>query len=339
MADQNTFLSKLKKNLYILEERQAKYGGNAPLELLNQIDDHNMAIAMTKQAIAGEMSDIEWREALKPLLLAVSDGQVVNIEADTYIAGDVEGDVVSGDKIGRDKITFGDVEDATLAAGERSAAATKGGIAISGDVGGDLTIFVGSTHFAIPFIIQIVIGAIVVIGIVFLVGFQGFNLIQEALPKPMPKGQFNVAMAEFQVTGQGEEDAFQAAQELTDILANTIEGKMDELVIYSPKIEVRLLRDVELIKAEDAEARAEAAEQLAKEINADVVIYGVIEVDGRSAIITPTFYIDGSDFDGAAEITGENRMGEAMQIRQIDNKRRQSEATTQLLVSINILPT
>lgn len=92
-------LLKLNKNYNILKEREAKYAGSAPLDLLNQIEDHEQAIELTRQVIAGDLSQAEWQEALKPLLLAVSDGQVVNIEAETYIAGDVEGDVIAGDKI------------------------------------------------------------------------------------------------------------------------------------------------------------------------------------------------------------------------------------------------
>lgn len=62
-------LLKLNKNLNILREREAKYAGNASLELLNQIDDHQAAIVLTEQALAGEISEEEWREALKPLLV------------------------------------------------------------------------------------------------------------------------------------------------------------------------------------------------------------------------------------------------------------------------------
>ncbi|MBI1878419.1 MAG: hypothetical protein HYR94_09365 [Chloroflexi bacterium] len=92
-------LSRLNDNLNILREREAKYGGNAPLDLINQLDDHRQAIDLTRQAITGELSQTQWREALKPLLLACRDGQVVNLEAETYIAGNVKGDIVSGDKI------------------------------------------------------------------------------------------------------------------------------------------------------------------------------------------------------------------------------------------------
>lgn len=95
-ADQTTLdvaarrkqLVELTKNLNILQERQAKYGGNAPLELLHQIQDHYDAISLLEQALAGQLSEAELEEALKPLLLALRDGQVINITAETYVAGD-----------------------------------------------------------------------------------------------------------------------------------------------------------------------------------------------------------------------------------------------------------
>lgn len=88
MTDLKAALSKLNQNLNILQEREAKYGGSTPLELLNQINDHKQAIDLTRQAITGELREIDWHEALKPLLLACRDGQVVTIQAETYIAGD-----------------------------------------------------------------------------------------------------------------------------------------------------------------------------------------------------------------------------------------------------------
>jgi hypothetical protein len=46
VADFKAVLTKLQQNLNILREREAKYGGNAPLELLNQIDYHKSAIVL-----------------------------------------------------------------------------------------------------------------------------------------------------------------------------------------------------------------------------------------------------------------------------------------------------
>jgi len=96
-------LLKLNENLNTLKDREAKYGGNAPLDLLNQISDHKEAITLTRQVITGEINEDEWQGALKPLLLAVNNGQVVNIETGggAYTEGDVT--VSDGGKfVGRD---------------------------------------------------------------------------------------------------------------------------------------------------------------------------------------------------------------------------------------------
>lgn len=71
MADKKATLLKLNKNLNILKEREAKHAGNSPLDLLNQIEDHEQAIDLTRQVIAGEISEIEWEETLKQLLVSL----------------------------------------------------------------------------------------------------------------------------------------------------------------------------------------------------------------------------------------------------------------------------
>ena len=43
MTDFKDTLLKLNRNLQTLREREAKYTGNAPLDLLNQIEDHQQA--------------------------------------------------------------------------------------------------------------------------------------------------------------------------------------------------------------------------------------------------------------------------------------------------------
>ena len=37
------------------------------------IEDHRQAIELTEQALAGEINQAAWREALKPLLIAISE--------------------------------------------------------------------------------------------------------------------------------------------------------------------------------------------------------------------------------------------------------------------------
>lgn len=100
MVDYESFLSKLHENLNILREREAKYGGNAPLELLNQVADHREAIALTGQARRGDLSEAEWRLALRPLLVALEarGGEA----ASGVTAGDIGGGNQRSAPAGRD---------------------------------------------------------------------------------------------------------------------------------------------------------------------------------------------------------------------------------------------
>ena len=81
-------LARLTHNLNTLREREAKYGGNAPLELLNEIEDHQTAIALYRQTLRGDLSEAELREALAPLNIALTHGE-------TIVTGDITGSVVA----------------------------------------------------------------------------------------------------------------------------------------------------------------------------------------------------------------------------------------------------
>jgi tetratricopeptide (TPR) repeat protein len=72
MPDYKAHLTKLHQNLNILREREAKHGSEPPLTLLNKIDDYQQAIALTEQAIAGQLNQTHWYEALKPLLVSLN---------------------------------------------------------------------------------------------------------------------------------------------------------------------------------------------------------------------------------------------------------------------------
>lgn len=319
MTDQKATLIQLNKNLNILQEREAKYGGNAPLELLNQIDDHEKAINLTQQVIRGELTKSEWAEALSTLLLAVNNGQVVNLEVDNYVAGDVvAGDKINGDKIGRDKVTVGHVENAAVSIGERSAAATKGGVAVSGDVTGDLIISVGNTKLAIPRLAQIAF-VVITVGIIFLLSVQVYSFYTSIQLVPMPDGKFNIAIAQFQVEGTGE--GLEDAKGLAQGFANTIEQEIDELSdSFGDRIQIRYLNEVGPITGKTEVERTKNAKDLADTINANIIIYGTIELNGLVATIKPEFYVRVSDFSSAGEVTGQYRMGEELILEKVDNK-------------------
>lgn len=71
MIGLKAYLLKLPQNLNLFRQREVKFGGQAPLELLNQLDDHHQAIALTEQALKGEISEAAWRETLAPLLVSL----------------------------------------------------------------------------------------------------------------------------------------------------------------------------------------------------------------------------------------------------------------------------
>jgi WD40 repeat protein len=81
-------LVSLHNNLNTLLERQAKYGDDAPQKLLDQIQQHRQAIDTIAQTVGGRLSEAELIEALKPLPLAFYNGQVVDIEVETYFVAD-----------------------------------------------------------------------------------------------------------------------------------------------------------------------------------------------------------------------------------------------------------
>ncbi len=69
-----TLLKTLYRQLNILKEREAKFASNAPLELLNQIEDHQKAIGLVESRLAGEISDKALAEQLAPLALSLDRG-------------------------------------------------------------------------------------------------------------------------------------------------------------------------------------------------------------------------------------------------------------------------
>ncbi len=105
MTDPQTFLQQTYHNLNILKEREAKYAGNAPLDLLNQIEDHEKAIFLTRQRLDSLISEDDWHKALKPLVLAVeprSDEASGDEATGGPTIGDVSGEIHDANIAGRD---------------------------------------------------------------------------------------------------------------------------------------------------------------------------------------------------------------------------------------------
>ncbi len=277
MADFKACLSKLHKDLNILQERESKYGGNAPLELINQISDYQVAIELTEQAIAGQLGEEQWREALQPLN--------VSLERPTNI----------------------------------------------------FQIFVRA--LPTPFMAGVGAALLVILSLGIL-SLEPVRVTFFATATPTPtklSGDFNIAIGQFQVTGQGDglDDAEQLAQNFTNALQKVIEALVDEIGVF--RVDILSPAETGLIAGETIEERAKQARALAEAREVDVVIYGTIAVDGLSAVIRPEFFVnieddDNDQFVAAAEATGLYRMGKELEASNVGDRIVRSEVS-QILVN------
>lgn len=132
------------------------------------------------------------------------------------------------------------------------------------------------------------------------------------------EGDYNVAVAGFEILGTG--SGMESATELTNNIANAIDreiGSMEQQM--GQRIDIRLPARVGTISGATEKERAMQASVLAQALNAHLVIYGVVEVDGASAHIKPEFYVRSDGFSEAAEITGQYRIGSPVPIEKVEN--------------------
>ncbi len=294
MADYKDFLRRLHENLNILQEREAKYGGNAPLDLLHQIKDHQTAVALTEQALQGDLDESEWRQALKPLLLAVEGGQTINIGAETYVAGDVQGDVIGGDKN-----IF-------------------------------VTLIQNHPWSAATIVILIALSLLIVLGITNLQPVEGALFATPtatATPTPTPgptrmePEKFGVAVADIgQVDDQGHVSASADGRRLSQWMFDELQRAYEESEVLRAQ-EIQVWHD-----SMDPAAKGttlgfissdEEAAQLAERINADLVIYGNIRAGESPATFEPKFHVAGlrGEANEIDEITGPFRLGTSIPLR------------------------
>ncbi len=237
--------------------------------------------------------------------------------------GRVEGEQVNiGDITGRDKTTVSDVQDAAVATGG-SAAATRGGIAISGNVGRDLVISVGNTELSLPLTLQVTIGFIIM-AVTVLIGLVSYNTsialaptptLTPTLIPPMDETGFNIAVAEFALAGEAatQPDLAKAGLDVGNWLAG---GIKDEKVLY-PTIHatVREPDKVGLIPGEDREIRAVNAARYADDNNVNILIYGIITGSHSGYFVEPEFYVSWRGFDYGSEVAGPGQLGRQVSIQ------------------------
>jgi tetratricopeptide (TPR) repeat protein len=111
-------------------------------------------------------------------------------------------------------------------------------------------------------------------------------------------GDFNVAVAEFSAAGPDQAAASSLSQSLHEQVESSLESRTEV------NIEVASPGDVGPVLGETAEARAEAAAELADQIPADVVVFGTLDAGDGESTLSAEFYLSDRGLTRAEELAG-----------------------------------
>ncbi len=173
--------------------------------------------------------------------------------------------------------------------------------------------------------------------IIVVVAVSSTIVILTLQPKPPGRmtGDFRIAIAAFDVQSNNDENAETALQ-----LAEGVMLRLDENIteldlnfttqVWGPEL-------VGEVKGETPEARATAAETLAQEIEADIVVYGLVDDTVEPWKITPEFYVSVTNFYEAQEIVGDHRLGASFSIASYDNLASRLQVSDSLSSQVEIL--
>jgi tetratricopeptide (TPR) repeat protein len=152
-----------------------------------------------------------------------------------------------------------------------------------------------------------------VVGVMsFLLLVAGFvQLVRSQLPTsdPPPKrmrGLFNVAVAPFHARG-GDSDA--ETSELAGTLALAGYEDLDAVLAKLTRIKTEVWSPDETAAESGESLRLEQLPALAQRINADVLVYGELEVGEKRSALTPRLYVRPGLLRGAEELVGGFQLG------------------------------
>ncbi|MCB8945942.1 MAG: tetratricopeptide repeat protein [Ardenticatenaceae bacterium] len=194
----------------------------------------------------------------------VSDETTISVSTQ-----DIHGDMVQGDQVHGDKIQTQTYNNKQIAS------SGHGAINVSGDVSADGNIHIGNKYI-IPLLVILLI-IVIAIAVIFLVSREGLQIVEESSRTQLPvfpETDFVVAVSEFQIDGNSRIDNPEAiadtfASEVQVIIDQNKENGSNVTFVSPTTLNTKVVGDT-------PEDRAQHAEVIAEEINADIIIYGVI---------------------------------------------------------------
>lgn len=192
------------------------------------------------------------------------------------------------------------------------------------DIKGEAQVAVG-TNIAQTRIGQIVVNivrspwqrALVSLSILILFSITGIYYVLLKSPKPTEmKSEFNVAVAGFySIDEKGNYIAKEDGINLANYLYQRLETSFTEFDLNSVNYEIWPPELTGIIRGSNHKERYAAAEKLAREINAHVVIYGVIQYKDSQGSFSPEFYVSHYAFEQAEDMVGEYKLGRQLVVQ------------------------
>ncbi|MCB0033196.1 MAG: hypothetical protein KDE51_04225 [Anaerolineales bacterium] len=165
---------------------------------------------------------------------------------------------------------------------------------------------------------KLVLGILLLVSlsILFWLLWSGYTAYVASIPTSMEEGSINIAVMKFAVVG--EEIHQEKGQSLANQYAFLLDNMVNELNSLTIRFRGPSANKITFSGETDVE-RAKDAELFANQINADVIMYGTIEVSDGNATIKPEFYLRSRlQLDDGAEIAGPFRMGQELFIKNLE---------------------
>jgi hypothetical protein len=148
--------------------------------------------------------------------------------------------------------------------------------------------------------------------------YQQFFTKDPPPPPPTPmRGTLNLAVADFaSADSRGGQAARATAKLATDVASSVADllGQQLRPLAGRLRIELRGPGQFPQIKGASQTARAQTAKERAEEIDADIVVHGMLTTDGNMTILQPELHLSDRIHGDAGETVGDHRWGSALDL-------------------------
>ena len=290
MIQYKEFLVEFNNKRNALEEYKAGFTDHPPAILAAQIRDYQEAIDLTNQAIAGEITETQWNEAINPLIAELAERET---EITQLPSSDVETETTQPSQ------TVINQQGQTIQ-GDQYVAAGNIHITTTAE---EPSLWRRLSHLNI--LISLLVGlAIISITIVFFLNLPSTSPVSKPSGPELMYGDINIVIATPLIPASTTVDQqirrFQT--QYTNELSTTL---ATEFADYGDLLELNQEFRVVEILVEDIDQRHEIMAAYAEDVRADIVLYGKLD----NTIFSPEFYIHPRFAVLGSELTGPNAVG------------------------------